>query len=427
MKEKSNRDFLRNVIALMTGTTVAQAIPIAISPLLTRMYTPAEFGVFSLFLAITSVVGVIANGCYEQAIMLPEDDDDALNLTAVGLLINVLIAFLLLLIVLFFNHNIASALGNPDIAVWLFLTPLSILLIGFNNLLIGFNSRKKNFSDIAKSGVFKSIIQSIIQVVAGFFHTGVGGLVLGQIISWGSSNTQLFRNTLRDKDLKKAVNFSQMKLNASRYSDFPKYSMLGVLANSLSINIGSFLIARFFSVSILGHYALVHRTMTVPANLISKSVAQVFYEQAARERRRNGNAIKVFISTFKKLFLLSICIFSVAFFVVEDVFAFVFGESWRVAGIYAQIMTPLFAIRFVVSPLSVINQLMLKNKVTMVVNFSLLIISVSVFVSSDIFSLDFNNTLKVLSLSLSVFYLSFFVMLFYDVINDKGESDVSKT
>ena len=83
-KLKPKSEFTRNVLTLMTGTTIAQAIPIAISPILTRLYTPKDFGVLALFVAITSIFGSIANGRYELAIMLPKKDEDAVNILALG-------------------------------------------------------------------------------------------------------------------------------------------------------------------------------------------------------------------------------------------------------------------------------------------------------------------------------------------------------
>lgn len=69
---KSKSEFSRNVLTLMTGETIAQAIPTAISLILTRIYTFENFGVFALFAAIADIFGSIANGRYKLAIMLPK-------------------------------------------------------------------------------------------------------------------------------------------------------------------------------------------------------------------------------------------------------------------------------------------------------------------------------------------------------------------
>jgi O-antigen/teichoic acid export membrane protein len=83
-KLKPKSEFSRNVLTLMTGTTIAQAIPIAISPILTRIYTPEDFGVFALYMSVVSIVSVVATGRYELAIMLPKKDEDAINIVTLS-------------------------------------------------------------------------------------------------------------------------------------------------------------------------------------------------------------------------------------------------------------------------------------------------------------------------------------------------------
>ena len=80
-------DFSRNVLTLMTGTSIAQAIPIAISPILTRIYTPDDFGIFALYMSIASIIAVIATGRYELAMMLPKKDSDAINILFISIVV----------------------------------------------------------------------------------------------------------------------------------------------------------------------------------------------------------------------------------------------------------------------------------------------------------------------------------------------------
>jgi O-antigen/teichoic acid export membrane protein len=139
---KLKSEFTRNVLTLMTGTTIAQAIPIAISPILTRIYSPEDFGVFALFVAITSIFGTIANGRYELAIMLPKKDEDAINIFALGFIITTFISLLLLILVLIFQDKIVDILKNEDIRVWLYFVPLAVFFVGLYNILNYFNNRK---------------------------------------------------------------------------------------------------------------------------------------------------------------------------------------------------------------------------------------------------------------------------------------------
>ena len=120
---KPRSEFSRNVLTLLTGTTIAQAIPIAVTPILTRLYTPEEFGLLALFIAITAILGSISNGRYELAIMLPHSDEDAINIAALALLITIVFSIILLVPAVLINAQIAELLGTTDIKVWIYLIP----------------------------------------------------------------------------------------------------------------------------------------------------------------------------------------------------------------------------------------------------------------------------------------------------------------
>ena len=77
---KPKSEFARNILTLMTGTAIAQAIPIAISPILTRLYSPEDFGVFALYMGVVSIGGILATGRYEMSVMLPKKDSDAMKI-----------------------------------------------------------------------------------------------------------------------------------------------------------------------------------------------------------------------------------------------------------------------------------------------------------------------------------------------------------
>ena len=134
-KFKPKSEFSKNVLTLMTGTTIAQAIPIAISPILTRIYTPEDFGVFALFIAITAILGTVANARYELAIMLPKKDEDAINIFALGFIITCFISLILLILVVIFNDYFTKLFGNDEISFWLYFVPITVFFSGLFNIL----------------------------------------------------------------------------------------------------------------------------------------------------------------------------------------------------------------------------------------------------------------------------------------------------
>jgi len=140
---KPKSEFSRNVLTLMTGTTIAQAIPIAISPILTRIYSPEDFGVFALYMSIVGTFAAMATLRYDTAIMLPKKDKDAINIVLLSVMISFFISLIVLLIIFLFNQQITNLLETPDISNWLYVVPLTVLLTGLYQSFNFWNNRKK--------------------------------------------------------------------------------------------------------------------------------------------------------------------------------------------------------------------------------------------------------------------------------------------
>mgnify|MGYP001399071774 CR=1 FL=1 len=99
-------------MVLFKGTLIAQLIPVLLTPVLTRLYSPADFGVLELFLSVSLILGVIANGRYELAIVLPDEKKDAWNLMSLGMLISIAFTILLVLFVFLFVDQIVGWLNE---------------------------------------------------------------------------------------------------------------------------------------------------------------------------------------------------------------------------------------------------------------------------------------------------------------------------
>jgi O-antigen/teichoic acid export membrane protein len=394
---KSTSEFSRNVLILMTGTVVAQAIPIAISPILTRIYTPEEFGLFALFFAILSILSVLANARYESAVMLPKKEEDALHLIALGIIINSIFSSMILLVVVLFNAPITKALGNDEIAIWLYFIPIALFFTGLFNILTSMNNRQKNYKDIATATITKSIVMAVIQLSIGLVKNGASGLISGQIVAQFFANIKLFKNVIKEKKMIFSIKRLKIIALALKYKKFPIFSLPSAFSNVLSGHLSNILISSFYSVATLGFYSLVQRVLGIPSALIGKSIGQVYYEEGTRERKNSGLATNTFNATFKKLIIIAFPSFLLLFFIVEELFAFVFGEEWRVAGRYAQIVVPMFGISFIVSSLSSTYDMFECLKVELVWQIVLLVGSITIVMLSNFMEIAFENLLIALS------------------------------
>ena len=376
-KLKPKSEFSRNVLTLMTGTTIAQAIPIAISPILTRIYTPEDFGVFALFIAITAILGTVANARYELAIMLPKKDEDAINIFALGFIITCFISLMLLILVLIFNDYFTKLFGNDEISFWLYFVPITVFFSGLFNILNYFNNRKKNYKDLRNATILKSIVLAVVQLSVGFVKTGASGLIYGSIISNMFANMKLARNILKDKILISKIKKVKVVALAKKYKDFPKYLILAHGINSLSGQSHIIFFSSFFNASVVGYLSFAQKLLGMPMSLIAISIGDVFRQEATVHYNKNKECINIYKSTFKKLFIISILPFTILFFLAPAIFSIIFGESWRVAGEYAQVLIPMYFLQFLTSPLSNMYMIAEKQKLDLYWQIYLLISVVS--------------------------------------------------
>lgn len=405
-------DFARNTITLMTGTTIAQAIPIVISPILTRIYTPKDFGLLAIFLALTIVLGSIANGRYELAIMLPEKDEDAINIAALGLLIASTFSLVLLIGVILFNEQIALLLDETSINIWLYFIPLVVWIMGVYNVLNYLNTRKKLYKNISKAAVYKSTVMVTTQLFIGMLKSGVSGLILGQILAQIAANIQLIKSSTRQFNISD-VNFIKIKSMAIRYVKFPKFSMWAILANNLSTHLVNLFIPMLYSITTLGVYSLTQKILGLPSAVIGTSIGQVYFQQATAEKLQTGLSTKTFNATLKKLTIISILFFPVLYILAPFLFEIVFGIEWRIAGEYAQILIPLFAIRFIVAALTLTNSLFEKQAISLVWQIVLLVLSLATIAFSHYHNYSFIMFLEIHNIVISTHYIILLVLLYY--------------
>ena len=228
---KNRSEFSQNVLTLMTGTTLSQAIPIAISPILTRIYKPEDFGIYAIFVAIITILGSVVSGRYELAIMLPKSDEEAINIFSLGIIITLSMTLLTTMLVIIFNDSIIIMLNNQVMKFWLYLVPVSILLSGCHNLLIYFNNRLKDFNRLSNALIIRSSASAFVQLTVGFVKQGSAGLICGQIFSHFVADLKLSMIIIRNRILIREINKTKIIEVAKRFKNFPM-----VYSNILSIS-----------------------------------------------------------------------------------------------------------------------------------------------------------------------------------------------
>jgi lipopolysaccharide exporter len=373
--KKNKKPFLKNIITLMTGTTIAQAIPIAASPILTRIYSPDDFGLLALFLSITSVLAVIITARYELAIILPKEDREAINLVALSILITSAISTLMLILVIISGKSLANILGNDSIYPWLYFVPLSLFLTGVYQALSYWSNRKKQYKILASNRVNKSIVTVGMNIGIGTFKDGATGLVIGNIIAQIVATVHLIVKNLREnRFVLYEVSFQQIKKTAKRYDQFPKVSMWSALLNTASLQLPIFILGAYFSSSVVGFFSLSQRVLSMPMTVLGSAVGQVFFQTSANLKNDDPKKLKsITYKSYRNMLLIGVIPTSFVFGFGDILFTFVFGQEWRIAGDFSRIISIWVLLVFISSPLALLYTVMEKEGSLFIFNSALFI------------------------------------------------------
>lgn len=346
-------DFLQNALTLVSGTSIAQGVSLFTAPILYRIYEREEYGTLGLYMAITGVIGTFSTMRYQQVILLEKEESDAL--TAVGLsgIINISITILACLLILPFTGLYARWFNNFSIAPWLFLVPLSIFFGGQTAILREWANRNKAYKLLTINTMLTAILIPIISIPLGTWFDGPLGLFTGLLASQILPTLWLGISLRARTNLKfVSFNWKASQLLAKKYIDFPRYSLPSEFINRFTNQLPVFMLSTYAGAGIVGVYNLTIRMLGLPIQLISGAITEVFKQKATQQFHERGNCTQIFRQTLLSLFLLSILPFTVLMVFGPNIFAFVFGEKWREAGVFAQVLGSLFLIRFFVRPLS---------------------------------------------------------------------------
>ncbi len=407
----TNSEFIKNVLILSGGTAIAQIFYILISPILSRLYNPSDFGIFSIFVSIISIVSVIANGNYQLAIMLPEKDEDSINVASVAFLFNIFVNSIFFVIIIIFKTPLLKILKAEALSFWIYLGPITSFFIGIFQILNYLNNRFKIYKDIAKSKIIKTLTGSIIQLISGIFKFSPGGLILGFIMSNVVSNTKLFLNIKKISLLEK-INISKIKLMFKKYNKFPKITLFQSLLDSLQNTIIIFFLTSFYDSMVVGYYSLSMRLINLPSQLISLSLYQVLYQKITNIFNEKKSLLNFFIKYLKNIIIYSTPIFLIIYFIPNKLFYLIMGNQWPEIGNYIKSITIWQYWSFIASPLSIFFFVTDEQKSLFLISiFGKIIIIFSLFIG---YLLKFKsiNVLYSISFLITIYFIFAFYWVF---------------
>ncbi len=382
----------------MTGTLVAQIISYLLSPIISRLYTSNDMADLGLYSRIVALIAAIATARFELALSLPKREEHAFllfKLTFKLIIYSSVLSFLILMIFSYFDNQFDNS--------WIYIfSSISSFFVAYISLGSNWSLRNEKFKSISFQRITNSLSSNFLKVLFGYLHFGSFGIILGTTLGYILSSFKFFQDYFDSKSLF----YSSSKKTRSlfkTYSQFPKISLPHVIVDMVRDLIIAFYVAEIFGKSIFGYYVYSTMMLSIPISVIGQSFGQVFYQRVSKLFSDSKDIFNPLFKTFVLLFLIAIIPFSILYFWGGYIFSFVFGNEWKIAGQYSEILSIWMFFNFILSPIS--NVLIVLNKqkqnfyLGLVSTFGQIICFIILPFFNTNYKTNFINVLWVLSLS----------------------------
>jgi len=389
----------------MTGTVIAAIIPIIAAPVSSRIFNAADYGILALYVAISSIIGVLAYAHYLHGILLEKEIDNARQMVWFTLFFCLVVSTLCALVVGFL-YFFTDIIKTSTVGFWYLFLPISIVCSGINSCLLLWANRTQQYKSLSTNRVLQSLLTVIIQIGLGLLIRNETGLLVGfiggQVISAGLLMWRFYVDGENGIGNPKGSTFKGF---AIKYKGLLFFSTPSEFMNSLINQSPVFFLQKFAGISAVGNFNFSTRLLGMPQTLLSTAIVEIFRQKATVEYNKSENCRPIFVKTLKALTLISALPFLVIFVFSPDIFAWAFGEQWREAGVIAQILGILYLFRFIISPLTYVYTIAKHYREDFVMHIVLLLVTVGSFYLANLWNGDGKQMVLIYSLSYSAVYL----------------------
>ncbi len=354
LRDRAPKPVHRGMAVIAGGTAGGQLLALISAPVLTRVYSPSDFGIFAIISSIAVTVGSSSALRFELAVPLPGDEQDAHSLVTLGLLSAGITAVGGTIVVALAGDALAHGFAQPGLMPWLWFVPPTAAVLGVYMVLNQLAVRNRRYGAIGRRNLFQTTILVATQVGLGVAGLRPGGLVLGLGIGQAAGALSLLWGSgIRGEAARRGRQRQQLVATLSRYRRFPLVSSPSGLLNVMGLQLPILLIAYHYGDEVAGWLGLSQRVLALPLALVGAAAAQVYLgELVSTSRGGSARPMALFMKASRRLAGVGLLIAIVLLFAGPSLFHLAFGPEWVISGQYAQALSLGLAAQLVAAPLS---------------------------------------------------------------------------
>lgn len=408
----------RGMATLALGSTIAKAIAFLAIPILTRIYTPEDYGVLSVFNALVFMLVPVVTLYYVLAIPLPRHRGLAMNLLVLCILLNLLFSLLITVLFLLWGGPILSVFSMEQLEPYGWLIGIALLGTAGFEITVLWATRARSYRAVARASIVQSLAGALTKLVLGLAGYKPLGLLLGQVVTQSAGMGSLWRRF--QDDFRQNVRFvrpARLRLTARLYWQFPAFRLPSQLLLVFSIHAPLLLVAMIYEPETTGQLGLTLMALAIPMALVGDNMSKAYYAEISALGRRRPQEIQVITwSVLRTLTAIAVVPIGLLIWLGEPVFALVFGENWAPAGRYASILALVLMSQFVTSPVVRVFSVLGMERMFLFINIQCTAFIALAFLPGFLWQRPVEDTLWLYSVLLSA-HRVFTVIYIFRVLN----------
>lgn len=340
--------FVRAVSILAGGTLTAQLLTIGATPILSRLYTPADFGLVALFVAISGILGTALTLRYETAILLPKQEDESVAVVLLCVTLALVLGALASIAAWLSPEDLKATIGIAELGVWLPIATIAAFAGAVVATGTMWLNRQRAYKKMAQIRITQSGVAVLTAIALGL--TGLDtGLVVAQIVALLVVAAAIIFYMM---PLLKQWEPHTLMLVARKHLSAPKFLLPTALLDVLTMQLPVLLITAWYSTEAAGQFSMAWRILALPMTLIGSAIGQVFFQHFSQTWPDIPAARKLLFKTWMTLGLIGLLPTILLMAFGGPIFSWVFGDLWRKSGTISSIIAPMLFAMLISSPTS---------------------------------------------------------------------------
>jgi O-antigen/teichoic acid export membrane protein len=339
---------------------VAQLVAFAAMPVMSRLYTPADFGVLAVFLAVSSIVATAITLRYETSILLPKEESESKSLVLLSLALTLVLGLIVGVTAWLLPEKIRGMLGVSVLGGWLHIAVLAGMATAVVAVGTAWFNRQRAYIKMTQLRITQSGVGAICGITFGIYGYTTG-LLMAQMIS-----LLLLSAVVMFSLRAMCVHWSEpaMRNVAMKHSAAPKYLLPTALLDVVTLQLPVLLITAWFSSEAAGQFSMAWKILALPMALIGGAVGQVFFQRISSDMHLDMHLVRHrYIKVSMLLGMVAIVPTLLTAIYGQEIFMFVLGQKWRDSGKMAELLVFATTMYFIFSPTASILLVLGKQKV----------------------------------------------------------------